>query len=242
MKRILPLLLLTILLYQCTSEDMSPSCDDISLDPFIVENYSDDALNLYFHEITQDESHPNYSNPELDSDEIEKILKIIQAVYNSDSPERDTVFDVHKIHGYYCYSFNSVNFKVDAKRSEIENLATNVIPTGDAYIDNLLTTYGFDTVRTSYGYPQTPWITLYTDGEYNMIPIKKAFVKSDAIEGDDTNEFCIGDGDGIGLRRSGDSATITFSIGRGDCPAGCFYHRYWEFSVKDCQAKFVRVY
>jgi hypothetical protein len=46
----------------------------------------------------------------------------------------------------------------------------------------------------------------------------------------------------ITLSRDGDSATITFSIGRGDCPAGCIYHKYWEFRVLNDYAEFVKTF
>jgi hypothetical protein len=242
MNKMLPLIIFTLLLYSCEKDDKIIDNNDIKLDSYIIENYSDDAKQLYFHEIYQDSTHTNYTNPILDENEINKILKIIQAVYNSDSPERDTVFDIYDIQGYYCYSFNSISLRVDTGLTEIKNLANNIFPTGEAGLDNLLTNYNFDSVKTSYSYPRFPWLTIYTGDEYNMIPIEKEFSDIESIQIAEFNKGCVGDGNSIELTRDDDLATIIFSIGSGDCPAGCIYHKYWEFSVLNGIAEFVKTY
>ena len=175
MKKTLPLIILALVLCNCDKDDKRIDNENIKLEPYIIENYSDDAKQLYFNEIFEDIDHTNYTNPILDDNEINKILKIIQAVYNSDSTERDAVFDVYDIHGYYCYSFNSISLRVNTELPEIKNLANNIFPTGETELDNLLTTYNFDSVKTSYSYPQFPWLTIYTEDEYNMLPKKKSF-------------------------------------------------------------------
>ncbi len=35
------------------------------------------------------------------------------------------------------------------------------------------------------------------------------------------------------------NATQYFSIGRGDCPSGCIYRKYWIFEVANGVARFV---
>ncbi|TYA71506.1 hypothetical protein [Seonamhaeicola marinus] len=241
MKKILLITALSVLFLNCEEDKMNEN-DNQKLDSFIIENYFFDAKQLYFHEIFQDSNHPNYQNEILDQNEIDKILKIIQAVYYSDSPERDTVFDIHKIHGYYCYSFSSISLKVDTEAPEIKNLVNKVIPTGETKLDDLLNLYDFDSIRTSYSYPKFPWLTIYTDKEFNMIPLEEEFKKVTSIEYAEFNKGCIGDGNTIELTRNDNSATITFSIGKGDCPAGCIYRKHWEFEVSNGSAKFIKTY
>ena len=211
-------------------------------DNFISENYYADAKQLYFDEIIKNNNHPNYNNPELDKKEIEKILEIIQAVYNSHSLERDTVFNIYKIHGYYCYSFNSVSLKVNTGLPSIQNLSQGIIPTGDKELDRVLAAYAFDSVRTFYSYPSFPWLTVFTKKEYNMIPVEEEFSKLESVQIAEFNKGCVGDGNSIQLIREKDSATIIFSIGSGDCPSGCIYRRYWEFNVSSGVAKFIKAY
>ena len=232
----------TFILFSCEKSDRSIGYDKIELEPFIIQNYSYDAKQLYFHEIYQDSNHVNYNEPIIDNNEVLKILKIIQAVYNSKSPARNIVFEVYQIHGYYCYGFNSVYLKVNTELPEIQNLAANVFPTDELALDNILNSYSFDSVRTSYGYPDFPWLAVYTKEEYNMIPVLKEFEEIESIIIADFSRGCIGDGNNITLKRDNESALITFSIGRGDCPAGCIYRKYWEFKVSNGKARFIRTY
>ena len=242
MKKIMYLIILTFILPGCEKSSESIDYDKIELQPFIIENYFNDARQLYFDEVLHDSSHVNFNNPAINYIEIDKVLKIIQAVYNSDSPERDTVFDIYQIHAYYCYSFSAITLNVKTDLLEIENLSNGVIPTGETYMDNILNTYNFDSVKTFYSYPDFPWLTIYTQDEYNLIPIEKEFDDLESVLIADFNKACIGDGNTISLIRDNSSATITFSIGQGDCPAGCIYHKYWEFEVSNGVAKFVKAY
>jgi hypothetical protein len=73
------------------------------------------------------------------------------------------------------------------------------------------------------------------------MPIVDKFSKiSSIILTDIESGPCIGDGNTIKLIRSRYSAKVTFSIGEGDCPAGCIYHKYWEFLVENNKATFVK--
>ena len=228
--------------YACQEDDSLIGYDHIDLKQFIIDNYTEDAKQLYLNEIFQDNNHFNYNEPRIDLKEVDKILKLLQAVYDSNSPERDTVFDVHQIHGYYCFSLSSMGLKVNTELPEIKNLSDGIIPTGNTDLDNMLATYNFDSVKTAYSYPNFPWLTVYTKHEYNMIPVEKGFSDLSPILIAEFNKYCIGDGNNISLTRSPFSATITFSIGKGDCPAGCIYHKYWEFNVQDGKAEFIKSY
>jgi len=75
-----------------------------------------------------------------------------------------------------------------------------------------------------------------------MIPIERKFAKIESVEIADFNKGCLGDGNNISISRNGDSTVITFSVGSGDCPAGCIYRKYWEFIVSYGTATFVRTY
>lgn len=218
-----------------------------SHDTTIREQYARDARLLYMHEIAQDSStHPNYTNPKLDTSGINEILDIIKAVHDLQIPERDTVFNVYDIHARYCYNFHAVNIKVDAGAPEIENLVNEEVPTGHAGLDSILTTYSFDSVKTYRSYPDFPWLSVYFSEEYNMIPIEKAFQDIASVINTEkttaSKTLCAGDGNTIKLTRNNGTATLTFSIGEGDCPAGCTYHKYWEFEVQNGHAEFIRTY
>lgn len=117
-----------------------------------------------------------------------------------------------------------------------------MIPTGGSALDQLLNKYNFDTANASTIYPTFPMITIYTSDSYNLIPVLKEFSDLASISDADFDTGCIGDGNTITLERMDESATITFSIGSGDCPSGCLYRTHWEFSVSNGVATFIRTY
>jgi len=244
MNKIIFLLAVILVLNSCDKSNTTlPGSNEIKLDTFILNNYKNDAKQLYFNEIVHDTTHLNYNNPILDTKEITKILNIIQAVYDLNSPERDTVFDIYRIHGYYCYSFSSIILLVNNDLPEIENLANGIIPTENDALDHILTKYHFDSVYRLPSYPRVPILFVYTSDEYNLIPIEKEFKSLSSITGTEFNRGCIGDGNSIRLTRNNDTANIIFSIASGaDCPRGCSYHKYWEFIVCYGNAKFIKSY
>lgn len=124
----------------------------------------------------------------------------------------------------------------------IINLSNGIFPTGDLDLDTLLNTYHFDSVKTYYSYPNFPWLTIFTKEEYNLIPVENEFEAIESVFIAEFSKVCIGDGNTITLIRNNSSATITFSIGSGDCPAGCIYHKYWEFKVMNGKATFIQTY
>lgn len=238
MKKLFFLTVGIVMFCSCEETELLPQDKKLSL----YENYIKDAQQLYYHEIFNNEDHPEYNNPIIDTNEVNKVLKIIEAVYNSDSQQRDTVFEIYSIHNRYNYSFNSITLQVQPDESEIENMVNMIIPTGNSKLDNILTTYQFDSVQTGYKYPDiSTFVIIYSSREYNMLPIQKELKEISSILLTEITHLSF-DGNNITLERNEDSAIITFSIGYGDCMAGCMQHRYWEFKVVGEQAEFIQAY
>ncbi|MFZ5942168.1 MAG: hypothetical protein ACOYXB_16495 [Bacteroidota bacterium] len=241
MKNLIFIPFLLWLLTGCRKDEtMNPNEPELS--PFIIENYSQDARQLYFREILADSTHPDHDNPVMDSLEIDRILKIFQAVYNSRSPESNTVFNVYRIHVFSFFSFSSIMLEVDPGLPEIQNLSEGIIPTGEPALDQLLETWHFDSVSPSPWYPDYPWLTLVTCERYNMLPVAEAFRTLGVVTSANIVGYVIGDGNDITLTFDGNEALIVFSTGEGDCPSGCTEHTYREFSVRDGKARFIRTY
>lgn len=232
---------LLLLLTGCR-ENMVMSLDELELSPFITENYTYDARQLYFREILADSTHPDYNNPVIDSLKVDRILKIFQAVYNSGSSESNTVFNHYRIHVFSFFSFSSLQIKVDPELPEIQNLSQAIIPTGEPELDQLLETWHFDSVRSSPWYPDNPWLTLKTCEKYNMLPVAEAFRELRSVTSATICGYVFGDGNDISLTMDGEDAFIIFSTGEGDCPSGCTEHTFWEFAVRDGRARFIKTY
>ncbi len=238
MKKIV-LFILIFVLFSCNNA--LPEIELIEIYTNIREAYFDDAVELYIREILANPKHNNYSNPDLDEKELNKILSFFQAVFNLHIPETDTIFNYYNIHALKCNGTKSIVMHVNSESPEIIKLANGEILTGNLQLDYLLETYKFDSVRTSYSYPQFEWLSVYTKNTYNLIPIIMEFEKIPSIVLAENNGGCF-DGNNIKLERRAEKAIIDFSIGRGDCPAGCIYRKHWVFEVQNGMARLVKVY
>lgn len=56
------------------------------------------------------------------------------------------------------------------------------------------------------------------------------------------NRICIGDGDGILIRRKAGFVEINFSIGWGDCPSGCIRREGWVFKIRNNKVSLMKRY
>jgi hypothetical protein len=212
--------------------------DDTNEDILVKEAYYNDARQLYVREIKANANHANYKKAALDTIEINKIVSILEAVYKLDSPESNIVFKKHKIRTRNCISLNSIIINVRNTYPEGRNLVDGKIPTGDQALDDILSKYGF--VRNSVGHTHldATWISVDTKGYYNIIPIMEEFKALRSTIFIEANGVCF-DGDNILLKRDGNKATIVFSKGEEDCPAGCIIRKNWEFVVENNVAKFI---
>jgi hypothetical protein len=204
----------------------------------VKEMYYYDARQLYVREINADTNHANYNKAELDTVELNKIVSILEAVYKLDSPESNAVFKEHKIHTKNCISLNSILIDVRTTFPEGKNFVNGKIPTGDKALDNILSRYKFDSIRVGSTHLDATWIGIYSKGYYNIIPIMNEFKALRSAIFIETNGACF-DGNNILLKREGKKATVVFSKGEEDCPAGCIVRKNWEFVVEDNMARFI---
>ncbi len=237
MKRIV--WIVPVLLLLACNENLS-DFELVEIDPVIQEAYFDDAVELYLREIHADKNHFNYNNPELDENELNEILSVFQMVYKLNLPECDTVFSYFNIHALKCIGTKSIVMQVNAEAPEIIKLVNSDFPTGNKQLDYLIETYQFDSVRTSYNYPNFSWLSVNTGNVYNLLPLMHEFEKIPSILIAENNGGCF-DGNNIILERNRDDITIDFSVGSGDCPSGCIYRKHWIFEIRNGKARLLDV-
>ena len=241
MKKVFLYAAIIISICSCTknSPKSPPPCRNIiPIDTFITNNYTNDAYDMYLAEIYNDSTHPNFNNPLLDPIEIQDVLGTIQAVYNLQSTESNTVFNLQKIHTRKCNISHSLILQVNMSAPEMVNLSNNKIPTGNTSLDNILSAYHFDSAAN---WNINPFLIIYTPDLYNLIPVEKQLQTIPAIKGAGNSARCYGDGQRIDMQRYTDSTLIDFSYGWGDCSLGCMSRQGWQFKVKCGVASFVKM-
>jgi acyl carrier protein len=230
--------------YSCDkTKDLSID-NGIKLEPFIVTNYQDDAIQLYIRALYSDTDTLNDSDTEIDSLRIIEILGYIEAVYKTNSTITDTIFNKYKIHSQFCYNYNSLMIKADSNASEIKNLVKGIRPTGNYTLDNLLTSYQFDSVKLNMNSQKFKFLTLYSGKKFNILPLESKFKEIQSIVTIELGHGCLKNYRvrDIILQNDGEYTYLTFIKGFGDCPAGCFYFVNWEYKVRDNKAEFIRRY
>ena len=241
MRKFFPVLLLLLAFLSCEEDDyLGVNYDNIELEQYVIDNYHKAAKYLYFREIRRDKSHHNYNNPELDSIEVIKVLKLIQAVYNCDIPERDEVFETYSILLDNYDVLNSLNLYVYDDAQEIKNFIAGIKPTGNVLLDSLLLSYGFEYVETLNSEFPNRSLIINSNNEYNILPIAMQFREVSIV----TEVSLIeseSNGRDIDLERN-DSFTTIFFRSYIEPDSGLSYFKYWEFRVIDDYAVFVKTF
>jgi hypothetical protein len=92
-----------------------------------------------------------------------------------------------------------------------------------------------------------PWLfhhaaVLNAEKPVNLFALGKKFEAIDGVLFTEENRTA-GDGNDINAKIDSEYLSIEYSVGWGDCPAGCIHRHYWLFHVKfDGTVSFVRSY
>lgn len=247
MKTIIPLMLFASLtLLSChKNTDQIGNGKDCTVTDEVRTRYTKSVYQMMMQRYREDTTLPQYRNAMLSATERDEILGYIQAVYNLNTPERDTVFKMDSITEYPVVSLYNAILQIDPNSAQGKNLMGGK-PSGNSDFDALLTKYGIDSLRTLLSSPGTVWIVARTATPHNMIQVAKELRPFSFIYSSEADGY-MGDGDRIKLAYLESFAApspveLDFSIGRGDCPAGCNYRRHWVFHVTDCNATFIKSY
>ncbi len=205
------------------------SGDDSRLPASVRATYDDDASCLAVRDVVA-KGAPEVPIPPA---AIQPYYDALVSVYNASAlPWRDTVVDVYQIHTFCSPALHRVTLGLAASEAWAQRLARREIPTGDASVDTLIARYAL-----SVGYVSTlsngdVLVTLVSTEPLNTTALSQLFV---AIAGVRFAEpgGTIGDGNNIAGSIEDARVLLDYSVGYGDCPAGCTARRFYHFAVHD---------
>lgn len=238
MRKLIYTFLIFALCQTAFSQTYQSSCD---ASQGVKDYYRTDAQRLALKRILR-QNLTYKDSVKISQTHVDTILRALIAVHNLDIvPAVDTVVNLLKIHDFP--SFNLREFQVLASKSYpwIQKLKLNQIPTGDSYIDNLISTYQL--TRVSFYSSSSSWdmVVFRTAENVNLNPIMKAFLDYPSTHV--AREAVAGSGATIVDSVYSDHVELTYSYGWGDCQAGCMYRRYWKFKVYfDCTVDYLGSY
>ncbi len=205
--------------------------------------YDEDAHRLALKKIYRQDL-PEKEEIIIPGSHVDTILRALWAVYNaSDLAARDTVVSLYGvIHTAPREFLNYMVVNGDPNEDWAQKLKDGIVPTDNIYIDSFMETYNW-VVADYQGYTSYMNLIFFRSPEYYNI---EAF---DSLLGNVSGlrEFgpygLVGDGADITDSIYSDHVELTYSIGWGDCPAGCIHRRYWTFKVyDDCSVEFAGSY
>lgn len=233
MKRLLAGLLVATAIAAC-GETTAPRLVIAPVDDTLVPEplrvlYREDAARLALRDL---QGAGNFDGIFIPDDVVETYYRALILVYNAESlPARDTVVQVYDIHTFRYPATRSLYMLVSGDQEWAQWLARDVVPTGNATVDGLLRDYALslDGARTMSAGDFL--IVLKSATALNMDALSLRFARLPGVRYAGPNGVA-GDGNDIRGWR-GAVVRLDYSVGYGDCPAGCIARRSYRFDVHD---------
>lgn len=154
-------------------------------------------------------------------------------------PARDSVVEVYAIHTFPGPTLDEVTLiGLDTSCAWAARLAAEIVPTGHPVVDSLMQAYALS-VRQVFGIGASRYVLLRSSLPLQIAELARRFNGIECLTGAEPNGVT-GDGNDIRAEAEGEAWKITFSLGWGDCPAGCISRHVWTFRVRpDGQVEFL---
>jgi hypothetical protein len=179
---------------------------------------------------------------EIPINHIDTVFRALIAVYNATVlPARDTVISMLQIHTFPDPAMNRFVVAADSTLSWMQQLKAGNIPTGNAEIDDLISTYNLTNYTYSNSSNLYAWheLVFLTNDNYNLFALTDLFGALPQVQFAEL-DYYVGDGGTIRDSIYSDHVELTYNYAWGDCMAGCMYQRYWKFKVYfDCSVEYV---
>ena len=169
----------------------------------------------------------------------ENFYNAICAVRSSSLSVVDSIFNILNFQYHPYFELNQVSVIVDEETPWLIRLRDSGYPTGYTKLDRIIDEYSL-TVRSIHEIASTNQYSVYfnSDHFWNVDRLNSLFEQLDGVEAATVSRR-IGDGDRLEGSVFDDHVQLLYSIGLGDCPAGCIYRRFWKFNIyRDCRVEF----
>ncbi len=154
-------------------------------------------------------------------------------VYNATVlPARDTVVDVYRIHTFPSPTTRSLLLELFGTEEWVQRLARREVPTGEPTVDSLLARYSLSIGSVYTMHDGDVLVTLGPPEPLNVQALALLFRGITGVRFSEPNGV-VGDGDNIAGSVNESRMLLDYSVGSGDCPAGCTGRRFYHFAVHD---------
>jgi hypothetical protein len=149
-------------------------------------------------------------------------------VFVSKNKDRDSLDQVLKIHTFRSPSMYHITLQMDPGIGWIENWNQNP-QSDDKKVNELIRDYHLQLIQyipSGTG----AYAVISTAEAVNTYELAKLFVGIKGVR-NAAPEISMGEGQDINVTRKNGNYQYAFMKGAGDCPTGCMYKKYWNFSI-----------
>ena len=187
--------------------------------------YEEDAVRLALRRMKEIDS-PALRDVEPPAALVDGLYDALMLVTLFDHPARDSVAGIHT---FPRPETREILVRVDPAAAWADAWRSGVAQTGNPTVDELVTTYDL-VVDRFYEWSIGDYAVLRAGAPLNAAALAALFVPIEGVLAAETNGMG-GDGDDIRARPRSAGWQLDYSIGFGDCPAGCINRRTWSFLV-----------
>ncbi|NBC82399.1 MAG: T9SS type A sorting domain-containing protein [Bacteroidetes bacterium] len=204
----------------------------------ITEDYTEDAKILSLREIHADTSHQYSDSIYIPADLVKKYTQLLSVIYNIDNEATDSVFNQNNIHTFHDIPYKAITMNVDTSYNWVNNYLQDSLVSGNSIFDTLMQQYNFK-LHSFFHLSSITSLTVTTTDYLNIFPLVDSLKTIAGLNDVEASGSWAGDGNDIEVFTKNDTTFVQFSIGWGDCPAGCTNRHFWKFAVIDCQGVYL---
>ena len=211
-----------------------PLSSDTDLPDSVQALYREDAARLalrYLYEHDEEAADEQVELPEPLVTSLYNALVRVHAV--RDLPARDSVVALYRIHTFPNPAMRSLIVAVDSTAGWVEAWRQGRRLTGQRRIDALMEQYDLS-LEEFHRWSWTDIAVLSTAEPLNLRALAPLFSSVPSVTYAEPNGY-LGDGNDITAEAGGGEGAafwrLQYSVGYGDCPAGCTARRTWTFRV-----------
>jgi hypothetical protein len=212
-----------------TAPSFFPSTpDDSQLPAPLRAAYLEDATRLALRDLLAG----GYAEIPIPRDAVQPYYDALVLVYNATGlPARDSVVDAYRIHTFPWPTTRSLMLWAAGSEAWVQRLARRELPTGEPTVDSLLSRYSLSVGSVYTMHDGDVLLTLGASEPLNVTALAPLFGGITGVRYSEPNGP-VGDGNDIQGSTNASAVRLAYSVGYGDCPAGCISRRFYNFSVQ----------
>lgn len=195
----------------------------------VAAAFKEDAARLAVREVNSSKTSSGELDGTIPQTIIDKYYTHLCAIYLL-AKTIDTIPDLGTIHTIRRPDLRRIRLVLEPDAPFIENWSKGYTLTDDLYLNQIIGKYKMKIVDYKAG-GAGPTVILESPTYINTTEVAFLISHVTGIRQSEADGVA-GDGDNIESGADGKNAfAIKFSQGRGDCPSGCIYRKYWVFYV-----------